>query len=263
MRRLIVRMLAVAGLAFMGVGFGEIGVLLIGLIHPLSSPLQIIVIGLGAAFWGWVRMWGAPYDEAPRRGAHGSARLAGADEVRRELNAAHGLIVGRENLKNGALLRYSGPAHLITIAPTRSGKGAGAVIPNLLFVPRSVLVIDPKGENARVAARARERFGPVYVLDPFGISGRPSAAFNPLAELDLHSLDLAEGRGGAGRRPSPGRAWTSRRRALERRGEGADRRRHAPRDLLRTSRAEDFKHRAATPHPIASVLPGGACHHVR
>lgn len=44
---------------------------------------------------------------------------------------------------------------------------------------RSVLCIDPKGENARITARARARFGPVYVLDPFEISGQPSAAFNP------------------------------------------------------------------------------------
>jgi type IV secretory pathway TraG/TraD family ATPase VirD4 len=30
------------------------------------------------------------------------------------------------------------------------------------------------------------------VLDPFDISGQPSAAFNPLAGLDPDSLDLAE-----------------------------------------------------------------------
>jgi type IV secretion system protein VirD4 len=55
-----------------------------------------------------------------------------------------------------------------------------------------VFCIDPKGENARITARARSRFGQVYVLDPFDISGQPSAAFNPLAGLDPDSLDLAE-----------------------------------------------------------------------
>ena len=78
------------------------------------------------------------------------------------------------------------------MAPTRSGKGVGAIIPNLLLTDRSVLCVDPKGENARVTARRREAFGPVHVLDPFGISGRPSAAFNPLDALDPHGLDLAE-----------------------------------------------------------------------
>ena len=34
--------------------------------------------------------------------------------------------------KSGKLLRYAGPAHLLTIAPTRTGKGVGTIIPNLL-----------------------------------------------------------------------------------------------------------------------------------
>ena len=63
---------------------------------------------------------------------------------------------------------------------------------NLLTADRSVLCIDPKGENARITARARAKFGRVYVLDPFGVSGQPPAAFNPLAGLDPDGLDLAE-----------------------------------------------------------------------
>jgi len=110
----------------------------------------------------------------------------------RSLVRPDGLIVGRENRKGGELLRYAGQQHLITIAPTRSGKGVGAIIPNLLTAGRSILCIDPKGENARVAVHARERFGPVYVLDPFGVSGVSTAAFNPLDGLDEDSPDLAE-----------------------------------------------------------------------
>ena len=90
------------------------------------------------------------------------------------------------------MLRYDGPAHLLTIAPTRSGKGVGTIIPNLLTANRSVVCIDPKGENARVTLRQRETFGPVHCLDPFGISGRPTARYNPLDRLDADSLDLAE-----------------------------------------------------------------------
>jgi type IV secretion system protein VirD4 len=103
-----------------------------------------------------------------------------------------GLIVGRENRKDGALMRYAGQQHLITIAPTRSGKGVGAIIPNLLTADRSILCIDPKGENARITVRARERFGPVHVLDPFGVSGVSSGAFNPLDGMDEDSPDLSE-----------------------------------------------------------------------
>jgi type IV secretion system protein VirD4 len=60
-------------------------------------------------------------------------------------------------------MRYAGPAHLLTIALTRSGKGVGAIILNLLLADRSILCIGPKGENARVTARARRRFGAVHV----------------------------------------------------------------------------------------------------
>src|SRR3954466_10468664 len=111
------------------------------------------------------------------------------------LTGGDGLIIGREikpNGKPGELLRDNGPAHLLSFAPTRSGKGVGVIIPNLLTADRSTVCTDPKGENARATYQARRRFGPVHVLDPFGITGLPGAAYNPLDGLDPNSLDLAE-----------------------------------------------------------------------
>jgi type IV secretion system protein VirD4 len=122
--------------------------------------------------------------------SHGSARFANRKELKK-LQREDGLLIGR-NPHTGRLLRYDGPAHLITLAPTRAGKGVGTVIPNLLAAERSVLVIDPKGENARIAGEARRRFGTVHVLDPFEVSGHPSAAYNPLDRLTPDSLDLGE-----------------------------------------------------------------------
>jgi type IV secretion system protein VirD4 len=123
--------------------------------------------------------------------SHGSARFASSAE--RTLLTAHqgGLLIGRD-LRSAKLLRYDGPGHLLTIAPTRTGKGVGTVIPNLLMADRSVICVDPKGENTAITAHARSRLGPVHVLDPFGITGQPSACFNPLAALDPASVDLAE-----------------------------------------------------------------------
>ena len=66
------------------------------------------------------------------------------------------------------------------------------MIPNLLTAWRSVIVIDPKGENARVTARTRAAMGPVHVFDPFGLTGHPSAALNPLDALTPDSPDLGE-----------------------------------------------------------------------
>ena len=122
--------------------------------------------------------------------SHGSARFANRKELKK-LQREDGLLIGR-NPHTGRLLRYDGPAHLITLAPTRAGKGVGTVIPNLLAAERSVLVIDPKGENARIAGEARKRFGTVHVLDPFEVSGHPSATYNPLDRLTPDSLDLGE-----------------------------------------------------------------------
>ncbi len=107
---------------------------------------------------------------------HGSARFATDKETAALDRAESGLLIGRDG-KTGKLLRYDGPAHLLTMAPTRTGKGVGTIIPNLLTADRSVICIDPKGENAKIAGRARQQFGPVHVLDHFGVTGQPSAAF--------------------------------------------------------------------------------------
>ena len=123
--------------------------------------------------------------------SHGSARFASAAERALLTARPGGLLIGRD-LRSAKILRYDGPGHLLTIAPTRTGKGVGTVIPNLLMAGRSVICVDPKGENTAITAHARSRLGPVHVLDPFGITGQPSACFNPLAALDPASVDLAE-----------------------------------------------------------------------
>src|SRR3984893_568024 len=87
-------------------------------------------------------------------------------------------------------LHYTGDRHLLTIAPTRSGKGTSTIVPNLLAYEGAALVIDPKGENARMTAPRRGNGDgadgipgmgqKVYTVDPWGITGQPVARFNPL-----------------------------------------------------------------------------------
>jgi type IV secretion system protein VirD4 len=80
-----------------------------------------------------------------------------------------------------------------TIAGARAGKTSTVLEPNLYLYPGSMLVLDPKGELARKAASLRRALGhDVYVLDPFGQSGQPSASFNPLAELDATSSTIVD-----------------------------------------------------------------------
>lgn len=127
------------------------------------------------------------------------------------LGGSDGLALGmglhREWCKGGIKeeavpLFYTGKRHLLTVAPTRGGKGVSAIIPNLLNYEGSVLVIDPKGENARITA-ARRGAGDVgrkiagmgqkvYVVDPWGSTGLPVACFNPLDWLDAYDPDIGE-----------------------------------------------------------------------
>jgi type IV secretion system protein VirD4 len=79
---------------------------------------------------------------------------------------------------------YQGDSHLMTFAPTGSGKGRGVIIPTLLSYPGSIIVVDPKGENYKVTARRRREMGhQVVVLDPFEkVTSSPDerGRFNPL-----------------------------------------------------------------------------------
>jgi type IV secretory pathway TraG/TraD family ATPase VirD4 len=89
------------------------------------------------------------------------------------------------------VLRYNGDAHLITVAPTRSGKGRDILIPALLEYPGSCIVIDPKGQLAAVTQAQRERMGQkVIVLNPFNLLSDEigkTAQYNPMAVLDPKS----------------------------------------------------------------------------
>lgn len=84
--------------------------------------------------------------------------------------------------------------HLLSIASTRTGKGRGLILPNLLSLwDHSVFVIDPKGENALVSAPFRKRQGhEILIFNPHKIHAEEFKkrgftqfqSFNPLAKLD-------------------------------------------------------------------------------
>jgi type IV secretion system protein VirD4 len=97
------------------------------------------------------------------------------------------LIVGK--LAN-VLLGHMDDRPIVTVAGARAGKTTTVLEPNLYVYLGALLALDPKGELARLAAKFRRAMGhDVYVLDPFGSSGEPTASFNPLSELE-HSGDM-------------------------------------------------------------------------
>ena len=113
---------------------------------------------------------------------HGAARWASEAELRREgMRAKRGIVLGR---KGGRLLSFGGPEHVMLYAPTRTGKGVGVVIPNLLIWPDSVVVLDVKRENWQASAGFRVAHGQEVILfDPLDAEGR-TARFNPLGHID-------------------------------------------------------------------------------
>lgn len=92
---------------------------------------------------------------------------------------------------------YEGDRHAVTLAKTRGGKGISHIIPNLLRHMGSTVIIDPKGENALVTAKARIEMGQdVHLVDPFDIAastlGMRPARFNPMEWIELSDIDAPE-----------------------------------------------------------------------
>ena len=117
--------------------------------------------------------------------SHGSAHWGTGEALHRE----RGLLLGRQGDR---LLRFEGEGHVLTVAPTRSGKGVSCVIPNLLDHTGSVFVTDPKGENYAVTARWRREIGQrVHAFDPFDVAGG-DATYNPLDLIDAASSEAVD-----------------------------------------------------------------------
>lgn len=115
-----------------------------------------------------------------RKSLHGNARFAGAVELARSgmfKPSPDGIIVGRYGKR---LVRLAGQQFAILAAPTRSGKGVGVVVPNLLAYQESVVVLDIKQENFDLTSGWRASQGQeVFLFNPFA-EDRRSHRWNPL-----------------------------------------------------------------------------------
>jgi type IV secretion system protein VirD4 len=123
---------------------------------------------------------------------YGDARFASqADMARMRTGLELGL-----NPETNQAVRVQVQGNLLTIAPPRSGKTSGAILPNLLFPDvcawaGPVVVIDPKGDVVRAVRRRREYIGQtVRVIDPLDLAGGGDR-WDPLANLNPdHVLEL-------------------------------------------------------------------------
>lgn len=114
------------------------------------------------------------------RSTHGDARFATRGDLARLglLNEdPAGIIVGR---LGRSFLRLPGTRHALLAAPTRSGKGVGAVIPNLLSYQGSMVVLDIKQEAFDITSKWRSKLGPTFLFNPFAEDLR-THRWNPFA----------------------------------------------------------------------------------
>lgn len=111
---------------------------------------------------------------------HGNARFATRADLGKHAMfkpSSNGVLVGKFG---GRLIRLPGQQFVILAAPTRSGKGVGIVIPNLLEYSESIVVLDIKQENYELTSGWRAKQGQeVYLFNPFA-EDRRTHRWNPL-----------------------------------------------------------------------------------
>lgn len=198
---------------------------LVGLIAVLNSGYlgwlamsAFVICGFFVGVFFWLRTSISSMMNLPD--TFGSSRWATMEDVEdqgllSDSGIRFGKVIGKEEFE---WVSYDGDRHLLTVAPTRSGKGTTQIIPNLLTYEGSMLVIDPKGENAMITAKQRMKMGQeVHIVDPWGIvdmdlvtdkaeaddvfvvsshgdvrSADDAAAFNPLDWLQDGDPDITE-----------------------------------------------------------------------
>jgi type IV secretion system protein VirD4 len=199
----------------------------------LLAYLAALVVYLVPYAWlmfvalGIVMLWRKP----PRYTAYGTARWADASDIPHLLEGK-GLMVGHIEGKPSKiaavralfdsrlsakaacqkflmafqrsppkfLVRLTTAVHSMIVAPVGVGKSTAVAVPFLLTCDESAVVVDFKGELAKITAAARRRMGhQIVLLDPFRVVTPEPDTFNTLQFIDKDSptaidecRDLAE-----------------------------------------------------------------------
>ena len=150
-------------------------------VAPFAKQIKLSgMAGFGVPLLVWLFGLFAAFKSAPKT-THGDARFATASDLAAKgmfKPADNGVVVGK---MNGKLVRLSGQQFVILAAPTRSGKGVGIVIPNLLEYQESMVVLDIKQENFDLTSGWRASQGQeIFLFNPFAEDGR-THRWNPLS----------------------------------------------------------------------------------
>jgi len=121
----------------------------------------------------------------------GAAAWARLEDVKRaRLIDPKGKITGRVLGRfAGRYLTYEGVEHAIIVGASRSGKGAGHVVPTLVAWPQSAFIYDRKGELWHITADHRKRFSHVFFFAP---TDPNTVRWNPLFEVRKGPMEIAD-----------------------------------------------------------------------
>lgn len=123
---------------------------------------------------------------------YGNAKFANSSDIRKmglfpkkgkdKKIDESGIIIG---ISNNQILRFCGQQFVALGAPTRSGKGVGIVIPNLLCYPNSCVVQDIKQECFEFTSKYRQDIlkQKIYLFNPFSFK---TDRYNPLYYIDIN-----------------------------------------------------------------------------
>ena len=171
-----------------------------GSIPKVAKAISISKLaGVGAWLIGNIFL-GVALFAKPKRELHGSAKFANMHEVKKtgfiltpkeqqekfaKTPSNPSVLVGKYK---GKFLEFFGNEFIFVGAPTRSGKGVGIVIPNLLHFRDSVVVLDVKNENWNITAGFRSQFQECYLFSPKA-ADRKSHRYNPLDYIDRDPIN--------------------------------------------------------------------------
>jgi type IV secretion system protein VirD4 len=120
--------------------------------------------------------WGGRHVKAPLRGG---GPVTGPLRRGRHVTGRHAprLTLGRHR---GRLLRAEQRHALVAFGPPQSGKSAGLAVPALLEWQGPAVASSIKTDLLAASVRRRRELGPVFVFDPFGLSGAAAHTWSPL-----------------------------------------------------------------------------------
>jgi type IV secretion system protein VirD4 len=147
----------------------------------MYAALGLLATGAGGTGGAMVRLWPA----IGGRGAGGSGRGGARWASARELHTLRGGWRSREGRlglgRDGGRMLYAEERHaLVAFGPPQSGKSAGLAVPALLEWDGPAVASSIKTDLLAATATRRRALGPVWVFDPFELSGGPGSTWSPL-----------------------------------------------------------------------------------